>query len=178
MDRDPREELQKAIDLFLANRRESDSGGYAPVLNRDIELLHHIIEKLVELKFQPDCDNDYPIEWDVIDRNTHHRSHFFPIPYYHQVRDLKGVEKAELQLEYHTAVMTNFNMAQSWLDQYMRGIQDALRDERKKHQKKEGPFLHEAPDKCPDCGHHTVVSAGPGGGQKCINDGCGYWFCY
>jgi hypothetical protein len=29
---------------------------------------------------------------------------------------------------------------------------------------------------CPDCG--TQVMCAPGGGVKCPNPDCGYWFCY
>ena len=31
-------------------------------------------------------------------------------------------------------------------------------------------------DPCPDCG--TQLECAPGGGVKCPNKDCGYWFCY
>jgi len=31
-------------------------------------------------------------------------------------------------------------------------------------------------DPCPDCG--TELEDAPGGGVKCPNKDCGYWFCY
>ncbi len=34
----------------------------------------------------------------------------------------------------------------------------------------------DASEPCPDCG--TQLKCAPGGGVKCPNKDCGYWFCY
>lgn len=169
-------ELIRLIEKFLRNHRESDGGGWAPVTGEDWEDLHNVIDKLVELKWDPDCDNDLPIEFQLINRNTHHRMAYTPVPYSSRIRELEGRQAIQGKLDVHHAVTLNFNLAHSDLEHYLRGHEDDLREEKKgmpKHTVEEC----EHADKCPECGRLTVVGQ-PGGGVKCIADDCAYWFCY
>ena len=76
-----KEEIVDLIDDFLAERRESD-GGWAPVTDEDYMDLFAIVYKLIEAKFERDCDYDLPIEVKLVDRNKYHGSHYFNIPYH------------------------------------------------------------------------------------------------
>ena len=77
--------LQKAIDQFLAERREGD-GGYAPVTNEDVASLHRILSLLVEAKFEADPDGDRPIDWNIIDRTKYWPMHFTQVGYSHKAK--------------------------------------------------------------------------------------------
>lgn len=169
--------LLMLIEKFLQKRRESDGGGWSPVTGEDWEDLHNIIDLLIEAKWDPDCDNDLPIEFFLINRNTHHRMSYAPVPYSSRIRELEGRQAIQGKLDVHHAVTLNFNLAQSDLDHYLRGHEDDLREEKKRAPKSPPPEEHCQADKCPECGRQSVVPAS-GGGVKCIADDCAYWFCY
>lgn len=73
--------IHGAIDKFAKDRRLADGGGWAPVHDEDLDQLHCILNALLVLKFQRDCDGDLPINFEIIDRTKFEPSHFMPVPY-------------------------------------------------------------------------------------------------
>ncbi len=127
--------LHQKIEDFIAEKRESD-GGYAPVIERDMELLEEIIEGLVEAKFERDPDGDLPVEWNLINRHTHLRMHYRPLRYDHKIEGwgekdpMSREERVKASLELHHAVTLNFNIATTELERYHNHIERRLRDEK------------------------------------------------
>ncbi len=74
-----REELHKALDIFLDDKRESDSS-FAPVEKDDIVQLDNIIYDILCTKWEKDCDGDLPIFCTITNRHTHYRIHPVNIP--------------------------------------------------------------------------------------------------
>lgn len=68
------------IDKFLAQRIPSH-GGRAPVTEADFEALSIIINLLIESKWEPDADGDYPVEFHLVDRTRFEPAHFLDLPY-------------------------------------------------------------------------------------------------
>lgn len=73
--------LQQSIFDFLRERRESKGGGWAQVTTADVEQLQNIIGNLLVLKCELDADGDLPIEVTIVNRRTHQRLQFSPVPY-------------------------------------------------------------------------------------------------
>ena len=73
--------LETLIEKFLSEKRKSDSG-YAPVTVDDVNNLYKIIDMLVEAKFEPDADGDYPVDYEITDLTRYERSHFVQIPHW------------------------------------------------------------------------------------------------
>lgn len=113
------ENLKNMIEGFLKDRRESD-GGYAPVTEADMNRLDGIIATLVALKFDEDPDDDRPVVWRLINRNTHQGMHYRPVPY--SLDD--GPESA---LDIHQAITLNFRLATEDMNRYHREFEDVLR---------------------------------------------------
>jgi hypothetical protein len=72
--------LDGLIDRFLEDHRESD-GGYAKITPKDIQELREIVQWLIELKCSEDPDGDLPIDFVIVNRRTHERMHYAPVPY-------------------------------------------------------------------------------------------------
>lgn len=73
--------LDTKIDKFISMRRKSKTGGWAEVTDCDIDDLSEIINDLLELKFERDCDNDLPVEFCLVDRNKHYSIPYVYVPY-------------------------------------------------------------------------------------------------
>ncbi|MHC4188403.1 MAG: hypothetical protein ACYSUB_01800 [Planctomycetota bacterium] len=86
--------LDSLINRFLDDRRKSDGSGWACITSEDMDTLREIIHELIELKCEPDADGDYPIEFKLINRRTHERMCYRPLPYRRQQNDT--VSHAEL----------------------------------------------------------------------------------
>jgi len=96
------EAVPQNIKDFLKERRESDGGGWAPVTEEDMDLLHAVIYSLIEAKWGADADGDRPMQYQLIDRTKYWPSHYFPIPYGHKT--------GKREEEFDNA-MTNLSMA-------------------------------------------------------------------
>lgn len=118
-----RKVLSNLINKFLAERRKSD-GGYAPVTETDLEQLHAIINRLITLKWGPDPDGDWPINWHIIDRTRFEPMHYAPVPYEHMAT-------GEAALERLNTVLLNANIANRELDVTLRILQNILREKAK-----------------------------------------------
>lgn len=81
--------LDNMIDRFLEDRRESHRGGWAKITPEDVTLLREIVHELIELKCELSADGDLPIEVKLVNRRTHERMHYSPVPYREQ-RDDRG----------------------------------------------------------------------------------------
>jgi len=78
-----RAKMDRKVEKFLQERRESD-GGYAPVTIQDHTGLCEILELLVEMKWGPDPDGDFPVEVKITNRHAQERLQFQPLPYWHK----------------------------------------------------------------------------------------------
>lgn len=87
-------ELNKDIELFLSERRESEQGGFSLVTDKDRDIFGDIINKLIMLKWESDADNDFPIEFKMIDRTRFQRMHYMQVPYLPIVPTLRELLKA------------------------------------------------------------------------------------
>jgi hypothetical protein len=76
-----KERVLANIELYLSERRESVRGGWAQITKGDMELLDKIIRGLVAAKCCKDADGDVPVEWTLVNRRTHERLGFIPVPY-------------------------------------------------------------------------------------------------
>jgi len=108
-----RKTLDRLIDRFLAEKRKSD-GGYAPVTEQDWSQLNEIIDTLVMLKWSPDPDGDWPIDWKLIDRTQYEPMHYHPVPYDH---------KTVAKLERLSTVAMNATIATDELNTSIRLLQ-------------------------------------------------------
>ena len=72
--------LETLIDKFLLEKRKSEGNRYAEVTTYDMEYLYRIVAMLIELKFEPDADGDYPVNFKMTDLTKYEKSHFVQIP--------------------------------------------------------------------------------------------------
>lgn len=112
-----RVKVEKALNKFLAERRISD-GGYAPVTDEDMKQLDDLMYELVQAKCGADPDGDRPIECTLVNRKTHERLHYFPIPYGHKLKNFEAMRNRI------SLLMTNLDMAQEAVSKMMRGFMD------------------------------------------------------
>jgi hypothetical protein len=95
---------QKLIDKFLAERRVSD-GGYAPATEDDINLLYQVVDSLLLEKWQEDLDGDLPVDIKIVNRHTHERMYYRPVPYLHKCKTQRDF------LDHINTVMGNLSSA-------------------------------------------------------------------
>jgi hypothetical protein len=89
--------LDNMIDEFLEDRRQSHRGGWAKITPEDVSLLRDIVAKLITLKCEKDADGGHPIEVHLVNRRTHERMHYSPVPYREQQKDDGTVELIPFQ---------------------------------------------------------------------------------
>ena len=78
------------LQKFLAEFREPDGTGWAPVTEGDMELFHRLMQAIIEAKFGSDVDGDRPIDYILIDRTKYWPLHYMHIPYYRTAEDEGG----------------------------------------------------------------------------------------
>ncbi len=106
-----RKKLDTAIDIFLRDYREAETGGgYAKVTWEDFHQLHEIINRLVELKCQTDADGDRPMWVHLTNRRVHVPNFYTDVPYDH-----KSPSKEVLQ-----ALLSNLETASGQMDTFLR----------------------------------------------------------
>lgn len=86
--------LLERISEFLSEKHKSKDDGYAPVSQEDYFDLYDIFEKLIEAKWGPDADGDYPVETLIINRHERRWPTFKRLPYSH--KDMDGYFRAAL----------------------------------------------------------------------------------
>ena len=119
------EKINKAIATFLAERRESD-GGYAPIINNDLEQLYAIIRLLIVEKFQADPDGDRPIDVHLVDRTKYWPNSYLDVEYSHNAKTDDDMQHI---LE---TVLCNLNIALTSVQTTTSLIRDRNRSRKKK----------------------------------------------
>lgn len=89
------EGLTKKIEKWLSTRRKTDGqGGWAEIESKDIWDLHAIINRLIELKCEPDADGDFPINFCLTNRrHSHHIG--ANIPYHSSTQSNRNLSKED-----------------------------------------------------------------------------------
>jgi len=109
-----RQGLTKMLDAYLKEQRRAEGGDYAQPVGKDIDLLCSIVNSLIELKFEPDSDGDYPINFTIVNRTKYGPLHFVPVPYEHEA--VTPQQKREVL----RAIHVNYHIAHSAVDTYLK----------------------------------------------------------
>lgn len=75
------EDVRDRFLRWLSKPRIKSEGGYAPVDRESLFELDALISLLIKARWEGDEDGDLPIEYTLVNRTTHHRLHFRPVPY-------------------------------------------------------------------------------------------------
>lgn len=74
--------LLEKVRCFISDLpTPSPDGGWAPVTRADRDTLCEIFDDIINLRWGPDADMDRPIEFKIVDRNTHHFIWPYALPY-------------------------------------------------------------------------------------------------
>lgn len=117
--------LKTMLADFLKHRSKCENSGWPVVADADIEELYAIVGKLLEMKYEKDCDGSLPVEVSFVDRTKFERSHYFNIPY-----EFKAKTNEE-RMEILSRLNTNVHMAANALDMHVKML-DMIRHEGKK----------------------------------------------
>ena len=123
-DDDMKKSLNKMLAEFLKHRSKSKRGGWAEVAEGDVEKLYSIIIRILEMKYQRDCDNSLPVEVGLVDRTKFERSHYLNIPYEHLAKS------DEERMEILSLLNTNARIASNGLDRHVKML-DMIRRSKK-----------------------------------------------
>ena len=93
-------ELYAKIEGFLKERCESENNGFAPVSKEDFVAFNEIIDALIEAKWAPDPDGDYPIQTRTVNRHTRQYLQYQAVTYRHKNKK-----------QYRRDVVANLNTA-------------------------------------------------------------------
>ncbi len=77
---------------FLEVRQHAEGTGWPSVSLEDLDVLAYLIQRLIDLKWDRDCDGDCPVLFSLLNRNTHQQGFYQPLPQLHAI----GGNKAEL----------------------------------------------------------------------------------
>lgn len=99
-----RSKINRLLDEFLAERRESE-GGWAPVTQDDFLQLKAILRTIIEFKWGADPDGDRPINFLIVDRTKYRPIQYFPVPYDHYEASKKETYEAM------NTLLSNLDMA-------------------------------------------------------------------
>ncbi len=69
------------VSDWLEKGQVKSDGGYAPVSGGDFQELEEIICALIRARWEIDPDGDLPVEVTLVNRTTHQRLHYRPVPY-------------------------------------------------------------------------------------------------
>lgn len=74
--------IHEMVDKFLKERRMSEpGGGWAAVIDQDMEDLYKLVDMIIDAKCQLDCDGDQPIRVSLTNRRKEYMPCFSPVPY-------------------------------------------------------------------------------------------------
>lgn len=110
--------LAKKIEAFLSERRRSEHGEWADISNDDITDLWKIVNMLIAHKCQPDMEGGYPIQVQLVNRQTHEAMHYVPVRYLHKAKSNQEV------LEILNRRLMNLSLATKSIDPTMYAIQE------------------------------------------------------
>jgi len=98
-----------AVSDFLEKPRSVSDGGWAPVSEEDFKELGDVIHDLIRARWGEDPDGDLPVEFDLINRTTHQRQWFLPVPYARPCEN--PIEQAKQDSEHLEMVLRNLRHA-------------------------------------------------------------------
>lgn len=99
-----KKKLFESLEAFLETKVPCGSGGgWAKVSDEEFEKLYELFYGIVEAKYSKDADGDIPIQVKLVNRNTHEKLHYFPVPYG------RGDKLSEAAMS--RAIMTNISIA-------------------------------------------------------------------
>lgn len=76
-------EIIEMLEDFLEHREPSVNNGFALVSKEDYVKLGQIIDEVIEAKWEPDPDGDYPINFCIINRHQREPMHYRAVTYRH-----------------------------------------------------------------------------------------------
>lgn len=124
--------LNAMIKEFLKYRSKSKNSGWAEVAEGDIDKLYAIVLRILEMKYEKDCDNSLPVEVDFVDRTRFERLHHFLIPYEHMAKS------NDERMEILSRLNSNVQSAVSALNQHIRMLDHIRHEENRKEEGKKG----------------------------------------
>lgn len=69
------------VQRWLAKPKVESEGGWAKVSDEDFIELHRLVDGLIQARWGQDEDGDLPVEFTLVNRNTHQPLHFRPVLY-------------------------------------------------------------------------------------------------
>lgn len=102
---------------WLSKPKIDSDGGYAKVSDADFAELADLIQVLIKARWEGDEDGDLPIEYTLVNRTTHHRLHFRPVPYgaicgHHQDLNPESADAFLVDAKEHQGHSENLRIAQ------------------------------------------------------------------
>ncbi|MCK5017215.1 MAG: hypothetical protein KAS32_09090 [Candidatus Peribacteraceae bacterium] len=112
-------EVEDFIEIQIEG--EGDGEGWPIASNEELNKLRSIIYKLIDFKYQRDCDNDQGIVACVYNKK-HSMCHFDPMPHNNSHRREGLSEKEKLKLKQYTISTANANLgvAKSYVESILR----------------------------------------------------------
>jgi hypothetical protein len=131
MQNDPEnvEALLLKVKQFAEGQSATLDGGWPVVTRDDMLKMSNIIQDMIALRFEVDCDGSLPVEYKLIDRTRFEPMHFQPLPYDHEAES-----EDELVSILHTAEL-NLSMATSRFQEQWRMFEYRRRQARKEKEK-------------------------------------------
>ena len=101
---------------WLSKPKIDSEGGYAKVSDSDFGELADLIRVLIQARWGEDEDGDLPIEFTLVNRTTHYRLRFRPVPYgsgcgHHQDLRMDSPEAFLVDAQEHLGDMLNLQIA-------------------------------------------------------------------
>ena len=127
-----KQSLETMLAEFLKHRSKCKNSGWAEVAEGDIEKLHAIILKILEMKYERDCDNSLPVEVDLVDRTRFERLHHVLVPYEHMAKT------NDERMEILSRLNANARIAVEALNQHIRMLDHIRHEENRKEEGKKG----------------------------------------
>lgn len=77
------------VKQFVENQSVSLDGGWPVVTEADMKEMNELVQKLIELRFDEDCDGDLPVRFQIIDRTRYEAMHYYPLKHEHQAESME-----------------------------------------------------------------------------------------
>lgn len=97
--------------------------------DKEVHLLHRILQEIIEMKYDPDESGEYRIDINLINRTTHYVNQFMPVPHFFNTENGGTVEDEKRAME---IAYLNLRVAQNIYDQQKRVFEHKEREESNK----------------------------------------------
>lgn len=74
-------QIEAMLSKFLEERVESDCGDWPNITNEHMEQLQSLIQSIIDTKFERDADGKAGVEFKLVNRKTHEKLSYVPVPY-------------------------------------------------------------------------------------------------